>query len=75
MANLSQYVLGAVLEDARALYKDMHAEDDFNEVIRTPTGLRFGTENHVHWIPATGFHPDRTNCTRNFLDRWDQWDL
>lgn len=71
MSDLSRYVLGAVLEDARNLYIDLHAEDDFNEVARTPTGLRFGTKNHVYWSPTTGFHPDRTNCTREFLDRWD----
>lgn len=71
MGKLSSYVLDLTLESARELYADLNAEDDFNEVVRTPGGLRFGTQNHVYWSPCSGFHPDRTNCTREFLDRWD----
>ena len=60
-----------VIAAARELFEDYGIFDDFNTLHHTPDGVRFGTENHIYWTPTRGFAPDRTHCTREFLDRWD----
>ena len=64
-------IIWSIIDEAEALFKICHADSDFCIQNITGTNIVFGGTNRVIWSARSGFNPDRSYCTKRFLEKWD----
>jgi hypothetical protein len=61
-----------VQEEAKILFEKCGCSSDYCVQLVGSTRIVFGGTNRLIWCIRSGFFPDRSYCTKKFLENWDK---
>ena len=66
----TQKIGDVVVDAAYGIFSIMDRADDFSIQYIGVLKCVFGSTNRIIWDPIRGFRPDKSYCTKEFLNKW-----